>query len=186
MVSVRRVGPLVITASPAAAWRRRSLTASSGLPPRRRATPVAHGPPTSGPCNSGDGTYSRWSHLWRSVLLLHAKQLRRLGAEALQHGVLLVALLHPLHGLGEPVAGLIFLAELPVGHGEEEAFGGIGGIIGRAEADGFFQVGDGPLPVAGTVTGHPEGAPVARISRCQLRHFRRQLHSTGRIAKLGV
>ena len=88
-----------------------------------------------------------------------SQQLLRLRPEAAELLVVRLYLLHPLHGLGKPVAGLIFLAELPVNHGEEEAFGGIGGIIVRAEADGFFQVGDGPLPVVGTVTGLAKAGP---------------------------
>src|SRR5262249_49511887 len=50
--------------------------------------------------------------------VLYAEKFRRLGAEPLQSGVVLLALLHPGDGLVEPLAGLPLLAELPVGHGE--------------------------------------------------------------------
>ena len=40
--------------------------------------------------------------------------------EAAEFFILRRALLHPFDGLVEPLAGLMFLAELPVGHGQEE------------------------------------------------------------------
>src|SRR5262249_58398088 len=96
-------------------------------PTPRRAAPAAPGLPSAGGRQRGGAgsPRPRRSPDERSVFLLHPEQLRRLGAEALQVGILLVPFLHPLHGLGEPLAGLVFVAELPVGHGQEEAFAGV-------------------------------------------------------------
>src|SRR5262249_14275643 len=83
---------------------------------------------------SGDASRAR-----RSFLCLDAQQLGRLGAEALQLGVLLQALGHPNYGLVEPRPGLVLLAQLPVSHREDKAVVRIARIIGVAEADRFFS-----------------------------------------------
>src|SRR5882724_8514281 len=53
-------------------------------------------------------------------LVFHAEQVGGFGAEAEELGVLGLVFVHPLDGLVVPLAGFFLVAELPVGHGEEE------------------------------------------------------------------
>src|SRR4051812_16684359 len=52
--------------------------------------------------------------------ILDAQQGCGLGAEAVQFLVLRLILVHPRDGLVVPLAGFLLVAELPVGHREEE------------------------------------------------------------------
>src|SRR5262245_50628986 len=53
-------------------------------------------------------------------VLLDPEQLLCFRPEAAEFFILWRVLLHPLDGLVVPLAGVILVAELPVGHGEEE------------------------------------------------------------------
>jgi hypothetical protein len=62
-------------------------------------------------------------------LLLYLQQIRRLDLEAAQIDVIGFVLLHPSHRLVVAAAGLILIAELPVGHSLEEAVKAIGRLL---------------------------------------------------------
>ena len=61
--------------------------------------------------------------LWLVLLIFHTDQPRRLRPEAAQSLILWLVFLHPRNGLCEPLSGFFLVAELPVGHGQEEAIG---------------------------------------------------------------
>src|SRR5262249_42563185 len=75
---------------------------------------------------------------------LDAQQGRCLGAEALQLLVPRLVLVHPHAGLVVPLAGLVLVAQLPVGHGQEEPAGAIAAV---AELHGLLKRRDRGLPV---------------------------------------
>src|SRR5262249_30907864 len=122
---------------------------------------------------------------------LDAQQGCRLGAEALQLLVPRLVLVHPHAGLVVPLAGLFLLAQLPVGHGQEEP---VGAITPVAELLRLLERRDRGPPVTRAVLCYAQRFPavplvpgnvevsLAYFFDCFLGEFDR----LGRIAKLLV
>src|SRR5262249_22748237 len=90
-------------------------------------------------------------------------------------------LLRPADGLVIPLAGLLLLAQLPVGHGQEQV---VEGVAALAQGHRLVQRLDGGFPVAGTVMGHPQRVPHVPCFGSLLEGLLRQFDRPLGIAKL--
>src|SRR5262249_38311303 len=88
------------------------------------------------------------------------QQGRRLGPAAPQVEAARRQLVRPARGQVVPLAGLLLLAQLVVGHGQEKP---VKAVAAPAQDQRPVQGPDGPFPVPRPVEGHAERAPVGPV-----------------------
>src|SRR5262249_51983259 len=94
-----------------------------------------------------------------------------------------LVVLHPLEGRVVPLTGLVFVVELPVGHGQEEPLEAATAV---EESVRLFQGRDGTLPVFGAVTGYPQPLPTGPTLPNNLTRFPGPFAGLGAVAQSEV
>ena len=113
--------------------------------------------------------------------LINPQQLGRFRFETTQFLICSPVILHPDRRPLVPLAGLFRVAELFVGHGQEEP---VEAVPAFAKLHAFLERCDRGIPIAGAVVSHAQCVPVGAYSRLEFDGPAGEFDAKGRFAKL--